>query len=242
MSVVSPWFVLGVPENSAPSVVRAAWRAKVREFHPDGNGHGDVERFLAAQSAYRELSSIEDTPAAPSREPEPMVSTPPPSPSRPTQPAPPPTPDPEPVRQTPTSQPAPEPVTDDLAERLYEATDGDNLTSHHGEDDPSARLVVTASVVAVVVFVVARLLSVRLSPLVVDIPTVAVVALAAVAVLAAASLSRRRQDVRIVAAISAITGAAFGAWELALAGAVPVAAVAALVVAARHDPTADEVG
>lgn len=56
-TMFDPWMVLGVPAGSDPTVVRAAWRRCVRRFHPDSDGGGDVEKFLAVQRAYEMVSS-----------------------------------------------------------------------------------------------------------------------------------------------------------------------------------------
>ena len=66
--VVSPWFVLGVPEDAPLPIVRAAWRRAIREFHPDAHGNGDVDQYRVAEAAWHELREIfatrDDTVAA----------------------------------------------------------------------------------------------------------------------------------------------------------------------------------
>ncbi len=56
--VVSPWFVLGVPEDAPLPIVRAAWRRAIREFHPDAHGNGDVDQYRVAEAAWHELREI----------------------------------------------------------------------------------------------------------------------------------------------------------------------------------------
>ena len=56
--VVSPWFVLGVPEDAPLPIVRAAWRRAIREFHPDAHGNGDVDQYRVAEAAWHELREL----------------------------------------------------------------------------------------------------------------------------------------------------------------------------------------
>ena len=53
----TPWEILGVPEGSSAAIVRTAWRLAVRSYHPDHVGGGDIEKFHAANGAYRELEA-----------------------------------------------------------------------------------------------------------------------------------------------------------------------------------------
>lgn len=47
--------VLGVSPDATPEQVKAAWRAKARQFHPDVQGGGSTEQMAAINAAYDAL-------------------------------------------------------------------------------------------------------------------------------------------------------------------------------------------
>lgn len=48
----SPYFILGVHPDAMNIVVKAAYRAMAREYHPDSKINPDVKKFQAATEAY----------------------------------------------------------------------------------------------------------------------------------------------------------------------------------------------
>ena len=48
----SPYFILGVHPDAMDIVVKAAYRAQAREYHPDTGTKPDVKKFQAATEAY----------------------------------------------------------------------------------------------------------------------------------------------------------------------------------------------
>jgi len=48
----SPYFILGVHPDAMDIVVKAAYRAMAREYHPDTGTKPDVKKFQAATEAY----------------------------------------------------------------------------------------------------------------------------------------------------------------------------------------------
>ena len=48
----SPYFILGVHPDAMDIVVKAAYRAMAREYHPDSKINPDVKKFQAATEAY----------------------------------------------------------------------------------------------------------------------------------------------------------------------------------------------
>lgn len=55
---MSPWLILGIEPTASPATVRAAYRRAVFRWHPDGEGAGDVEQFMAARKAYKEILEL----------------------------------------------------------------------------------------------------------------------------------------------------------------------------------------
>lgn len=51
----SPYFILGVHPDAMNIVVKAAYRAMAREYHPDSNVHPDPKKFQAATEAYHAI-------------------------------------------------------------------------------------------------------------------------------------------------------------------------------------------
>lgn len=48
----SPYFILGVHPDAMDIVVKAAYRAQAREYHPDSKINPDPKKFQAATEAY----------------------------------------------------------------------------------------------------------------------------------------------------------------------------------------------
>ena len=51
----SPYTVLGVQPDAAEFVVKAAFRAAAREYHPDTGTKPDIAKFQAANQAYNSI-------------------------------------------------------------------------------------------------------------------------------------------------------------------------------------------
>ncbi len=48
-STTSPWAILGVPEGSPAGVIKSAYRAKLREHHPDHGGSKEMcQKIISA--------------------------------------------------------------------------------------------------------------------------------------------------------------------------------------------------
>ncbi|CAE8715697.1 unnamed protein product, partial [Polarella glacialis] len=50
------FFVLGIKQTATPRMVRAAWRRRAQELHPDRSGEADRSQFDEAREAFRVLS------------------------------------------------------------------------------------------------------------------------------------------------------------------------------------------
>lgn len=60
----SPYFILGVHPDAMNIVVKAAYRAMAREYHPDSKINPDVKKFQAATEAYATIMKEREAKAA----------------------------------------------------------------------------------------------------------------------------------------------------------------------------------
>lgn len=64
---MSPYAVLGLPEDASPAAVKAAYRRLTVELHPDRNPGDDqaADRFRRVREAYEQITAPKPPPAAP---------------------------------------------------------------------------------------------------------------------------------------------------------------------------------